>query len=419
MRLSPAKSLQVFIPFACGYFLSYLYRVVNAVIAPDLVADIGVGPAQLGLLTSAYFISFAAFQLPLGVLLDRVGPRRVEAGLLLFAGLGAFVFARSHTVTGLIIGRALIGFGVSACLMAAFKAFVMWFERQQLPLVNGFQMAAGGLGALAATAPVETALRFTDWRGVFTALALLTLLVALLIFWVVPDRESGGSRESLRDQLNGVAYVFSNLVFWRVAPWTVMSQATFLSIQGLWAGPWLRDVAGLSRDGTANTLFWVASAMVIGFISLGALTERLSRAGIRPMLVAGAGMLIFMGLQLLVILEVTAWVLPLWILFGVFGTTGIIPYAILSQSFPANLSGRVNTAVNLMVFVAAFAAQWGIGSVINRWPVSASGMYAPEGYQAAFAIMLGLQVVAFAWYLLAGVIMGLKNRSNQIAPGRD
>ena len=87
------SKLRVFIPFALGYFLSYLYRVVNSVIAPDLVADIGVDPSELGLLTSAYFITFAAFQLPLGVLLDRYGPRKIEAYLLIFAGIGAWVFA--------------------------------------------------------------------------------------------------------------------------------------------------------------------------------------------------------------------------------------------------------------------------------------------------------------------------------------
>ena len=158
---------RVFVPFALGYFLSYLYRVVNAVIAPDLVRDVGLDANHLGLLTSAYFLTFAAFQLPLGILLDRLGPRRTEAALLLIAAAGAFVFASAESAAGLIAGRALIGLGVSACLMAAFKAFVVWFPSQRLPLVNGCQMAAGGLGALAATAPVEAALAFTDWRGVF------------------------------------------------------------------------------------------------------------------------------------------------------------------------------------------------------------------------------------------------------------
>lgn len=187
--LTPALLVRVFLPFAGGYFLSYLFRVVNAVIAPDLAADVGVDPSQLGLLTAIYLIAFAAFQLPLGILLDRFGPRAVEAALLLFAATGAFIFARSATLTGLIIGRALIGFGVSACLMAAFKSYVIWFPGPVLSRINGLQMAAGGLGVLAAFTPVEFALRFTDWRGVFLGLGVLCVLMAATVFTVVPESD--------------------------------------------------------------------------------------------------------------------------------------------------------------------------------------------------------------------------------------
>ena len=159
--------LRIFLPFALGYYLSYVFRSINAVIAPDLVRDLGVDAGSLGLLTSIYFLSFAAFQLPLGILLDRFGPRRSEGGMLVFAALGALIFALSEGANGLVIGRALIGLGVSACLMASFKAFVDWFPKERLPLANGFVLAAGGLGAMSASLPVEWALHFTDWRGVF------------------------------------------------------------------------------------------------------------------------------------------------------------------------------------------------------------------------------------------------------------
>ena len=260
MQSSFYEKLCVFIPFALGYFLSYLFRVVNAVLAPNLASDLGVGPSELGLLTATYFITFAASQLPLGVLLDRFGPRKIEAFLLIFAAVGAFIFSRAQSVSGLVIGRALIGFGVSACLMAAFKAFVIWFDRQQLPLINGFQMAAGGFGALTATAPVEAALGVTDWRGVFFILAIITLAVAAAVFFVVPEKKTETNHNSIKDQLNGIVSVFSSLTFWRIAPLTVMSQAAFLAIQGLWSGPWLRDVAGFERATIARVLLAVAVA---------------------------------------------------------------------------------------------------------------------------------------------------------------
>ena len=404
------KKLRVFIPFALGYFLSYLYRVVNAVLAPDLASELGIGPSELGLLTAAYFITFAAFQLPLGVLLDRFGPRKIESFLLVFAAAGAFIFSKAESVTGLVIGRAFIGFGVSSCLMAAFKAFVLWFRKEQLPFINGLQMAAGGFGALTATAPVEAALRVTDWRGIFFILSITTLAVAAVVFAVVPEKKIEQNGDSINVQLKGIVQVFSSLTFWRIAPVTVMSQTAFLAIQGLWSGPWLRDVAGLEREMIAQILFMIAAAMIAGFIFMGAVAERLSRLGIKPIAVAVAGMAAFMITQVLLILEVTTWASTVWVLFGIFGTTGIIPYAVLSQSFPLHLSGRVNTGVNLLVFICAFAAQWGIGAIINLWPAPATGGYATPGYRAGFAMMLCLQVLGLLWFFAASIRMKSRKR---------
>lgn len=395
---------QIFIPFALGYFLSYLYRTINAVLAPNLAADVGVDPSGLGLLTAAYFITFAAFQLPLGLLLDRYGPRKIEAALLVIAAAGALVFANAESLAGLAIGRGLIGFGVSACLMAAFKAFAMWFPKEQLPRINGFQMAAGGLGALTATAPVEAALTITDWRGVFILLAVLTLMVAGAIYFVVPERKTESSDLNFADQIQGVRTVLTSMIFWRVAPWATLSQATFLSIHGLWSGPWLRDVAGMDRPAVAATLSAVAIAMIAGYLTIGSGAEKLSRRGIPPMTVAAVGMILCMGVLGLVALGLAEWAVLLWICFGFFGTSSILPYAVLSQSFPLHLSGRANTALNLLVFVAAFSAQWGVGAVIGLWPKTDIG-YSPDGYGAAFGMLLGLQVVSALWFWVAGIFL--------------
>jgi len=401
MSLRPAMLLRVFIPFALGFFLSYLFRTVNAVIAPDLARDIGVDPASLGLLTSAYFLSFAAFQLPLGVLLDRYGPRRVEATLLLFAAAGAFVFARAETLTGLMIGRALIGLGVSACLMAAFKAFTLWFPPERLPLANGIQMISGGVGALAATTPVELSLQLTDWRGVFLILAGLTVAAAVCVFLIVPEKEGTHSGETLREQLAGIRQVFTSRTFWTIAPWAVAAQAAYLSIVGLWSGPWLRDIANYDRMAVANTLMGVSLAMIAGYFAFGAITERLARRNIQPMTVAAAGMLTFIFVQCLLVLQLTTLTLPLWLLFGFCGTSCILPYAVLSQSFPNHLSGRANTGLNLLVFVAAFAAQWAIGLIINLWPLTVSGGYNESGYSTGFGLIVSLQIDAAIWYLIS------------------
>lgn len=401
MSIQPRLLLRVFVPFALGYFLSYLYRTVNAVIAPDLARDIGVNPADLGLLTSAYFLTFAAFQLPLGVLLDRYGPRRVEGILLLFAATGAFVFSQAETLFGLILGRALIGLGVSACLMAAFKAFTLWFPPERLPLANGVQMISGGIGALVATTPVQLSLQLTDWRGVFMILAWITVAAAACVFLVVPDQKAGHSGENLREQVQGVVKIFSSRSFWVIAPWAVAAQTAYLSISGLWSGPWLRDMAAYDRMAIANTLMTVSLAMVAGYLTFGTLAERLARRGVPPMTVAATGMLSFLIIQCLLVAQWTALTLPLWLLFGFFGTSAILPYAVLSQSFPRQLSGRANTGLNLLVFISAFAAQWVIGVIINFWPQTATGGYAPSGYSCGFGLIVLLELVTAGWYFWA------------------
>ncbi len=331
-------ALRVFLPFALGYFMSYVFRVVNAVIAPDLVAELHLDAGALGLLTSTYFLTFAAFQLPLGILLDRFGPRRTEAILMLVAAAGAAVFALANNTGTLIIGRGLIGIGVSACLMAAFKAFVQWFPAGRLPLINGLEMAAGGVGALAATVPVEAALTITDWRGVFWGLAALTVGTALLVYLVVPERDDGPSpHATLRQQVGGLVEVMTSPVFWRVAPATFTTQASFLAVQSLWAGPWLKDIAGYDRAGVANGLLVIAIAMTAGFIFAGWVAERLGRASAD----AGGGRL---GLQVA--------------MFAMVGVASTIAYAVLYlllrgplSAFGANLLALVlttlaNTAAN-------------------------------------------------------------------------
>lgn len=397
--MPPALLLRIFVPFAAGYFLSFLFRVVNAVLAPHLLTDLHLGSSSLGLLTATYFIAFASAQLPLGVLLDRFGPRRVEALLLLIAASGAFCFARAQSLPMLILGRALIGLGVSACLMAAFKAFTQWFRPEKLPLINGLQMAAGGLGALAATSPVQWMLGWSSWRGVFLGLSLLTLAVAVVVFFMVPARATSGGGEPLAQQLRGIATVFSSPVFWRIAPLTALSQGSFYAIQGLWAGPWLKSVDRLQPQAVVDGLWWLAVAMVAGFILLGSLGGRLQRWGISVCTSAVTGMGLFIIIQAALIFGPPSWHGGLWLLFGFVGTSGILTYATLSQDFAPQLSGRVNTALNLLVFVAAFIGQWLIGLVAGCWPDPEPGRLAATGLRVGFAVLLAAQGAALLWYL--------------------
>ena len=407
--MAPLLFLRVFLPFALGYFISYFFRNVNAIIEADLVGDLGFSAASLGLLTSVYFISFASFQLPLGLLLDRFGPRRTESVLLIFAALGALIFSMAESLSGLILGRLLIGFGVSACLMASFKAYVLWFPPDRLPLMNGLQMVAGGLGAMSATVPLRTALEFTDWRGVFLILSGLTLFSALVLWLVYPEKEGSTGPVPMKKQLEGLKTVLTSRPFLAIAPLVMFSQSAQMAIQGLWAKPWLRDVAGLDEAECANHLMWMMAAMMAGFFLLGLLSERLYQARkISPVTVGVSAMAVFIVLQLLMALGWTAQPMLLMTAFSFFATAGILPYAGLSQIFPKDLSGRVSTSLNLTVFLGAFAVQWGLGEIINLWPTEGKG-YAPESYGAAFGSLAVLQLFGLLWFI---VLNAMKHKAN-------
>ncbi len=401
---------RIYLPLALGYAISYFYRNANAIIEVDLVRDLGLGPADLGLLTSVYFISFAAFQLPLGVLLDRYGPRRTESILLLFAALGSILFAQAESLSGLIVGRLLIGLGVSACLMAAFKAYVLWFSSQRLAMINGLQMVAGGLGALLATIPLQNALSYTDWRGVFTGLAIITVFASVCLWMFLPENQRTDDKlPSLKLHLKEIGQVLRSRIFWGIAPLAAISSGANMAIHGLWMKPWLRDVTGLSADNAAQLLFAMTLTFIGGFLTLGIIAERLSQLfDIHLMSISVFGMTIFLFIQGTMIYGGIGSPLILVILLGFFGTASVLVYAGYAKIFPKNLSGRVSTFLNLLVFIGAFILQWGVGAIIELWPPTDNG-YDPESYQSAFGFLVILQAAGLMWYLFSKKIYRKQN----------
>jgi MFS family permease len=387
--------LRVFAPFAAGYYLSYLLRNVNAVIAPELTRELALSAADLGLLTSAYLLTFGAFQLPLGLLLDRYGPRKVEAGLLIIAALGALTFSWSGSLPGLAGGRALIGLGVSACLMASFKAFSLWFPAERLASLNAAVMAAGGLGALTATVPIGWALPVFGWRGIFVVAAVLAVVVAGLIF-STPEKPASGSRETFAEQLAALGGIFRSRVFWRFAPQTAAVVGGFMALQGLWAVPWLMQVDGYSRDAAAFHLLLTSGAMLIGFLSIAAFVVRLKHMGIEPETILEAGMGLGLAVMLLILLGIGPSHL-LWFALGLVFSVGNLSYALLCAHFPRELSGRVNTALNLGAFIGAFGIQWGIGALVDL--LAAGGMPVADAYRWAFGLLVAAQAATYAWFL--------------------
>jgi predicted MFS family arabinose efflux permease len=286
----------VLLPFAAGFFISYLFRSINALISGELTSDLGLGAGDLGLLTSVYFLTFAVVQIPIGVLLDRYGPRRVQSALLLVAAVGAAMFARSEDFAALVVARALIGLGVAAALTAGLKAIVQWFPKERVALANGCIVMLGALGAVTATAPAELLLASAGWRGLFELLAVATAGIAAVIYLVVPD--AAAAKASKRSASVSLKTVYTDPRFWRLAPLSAVCAGSAWALQGLWAAPWLTDVEGVDRPGLVRHLFVMAVAVSAGSFLLGAAADRLGRRGIGPQALLAIVATVFIAAQL-------------------------------------------------------------------------------------------------------------------------
>lgn len=388
---------RVVLPFAGGYLLSYLYRTVNAVAGPVLARDLGLSSSALGLLTSAYFVAFGLAQIPLGLLLDRYGARRVESTLLLVAAAGAALFASADGETGLVAGRAVIGLGVSACLMAAFKAFSQVLPADRQASLTGWIMSAGSLGALVASSPVEAAIAASGWRAVFFVLAAVTVLVAVWIRLAVPELPSASPVGRLGAQLRELRTVLASRRLRRFAPLGFAVIGGFLAVQGLWATAWLTTISGLGPAAAAQHLAVMNLAMLATFVGLGLVAGRLAHRGISPLhlLVGGLGLSLASLLSILV--EVDAPTAVLWATYGVGSCFGTLSYTQMARGFPLALAGRAHTAFNLAVFAGAFSIQWGFGVLLDA--LTTAGFARADALRAALGGLWCLQVLAYAWFV--------------------
>jgi MFS family permease len=390
----------VFLPFAAGYYVSFLFRNINSVVFPELTQEFGLSAGALGFQTSAYFLSFAGAQLPLGILMDRYGPRRVNALMLLVAALGAVVFALAAGLPVLVLGRALIGMGVAVCLMSSMTAFVLWFPLERLATLVGWMLLVGALGALSATKPVELALRVMDWRALFFLLAAYAVCASLAIFFVVPEKAAPVKRTTLRSEAMDVWTILHNRGFWSIGFAAAFVQGVAISLLGLWAGPWMRDVAGLDRAQLAYDLLFAAGAFGVGGVLWGTLSDRLAQRGV-PVLVTYVGGCAACSIAMIPIaLGYGSASLVLWALFMGLSPFGTLSYSLLAARFPKAMTGRVVTALNMVTFLLAFAVQAGVGAIINLWPV-VDGRYAIDGYRAAFGLCWLLQAASVAWLAYA------------------
>jgi predicted MFS family arabinose efflux permease len=385
----------VFVPFAAGYYAGYVFRAINALLGPQIAAEFGMGAALLGFLTSVFFLAIALSLVPLGILLDRYGPRRVDAALLLVAFVGACIYGAAGSVGMLVAGRALIGLGAAVTLMASFQAFVLWYPPERIATVNSRAFAVGILGFITVSVPLEAALRVTSWRVAVFAFAFVALVAAAAIYFVVPERREKPARTGVG--VAGIGTVLADAAFRRVVAMASTGQAAMVSLSTLWMTTWLRDVAGYDRAAVAEALLVVSVAMIAGFLFFGRLADARARrsAAIAPLIAAGIAM--SSACLALLALGVTKGALALWAAFTFFASAATLGYSIVSRRFPKGLAGRVNTTLNTFVFSAMFLVQWLVGLILELWPRGDAG-YSPEAYGWALGVVWLTQLAGMAWF---------------------
>ncbi len=381
--------------FAAAYSLSALVRAIIATLSPVLSQEFALQSRDLGLLAGGYFLGFAATQLPLGTWLDKHGPKRVIVCFLALAVLGCLMFSVASSFTGLLVGRVLIGMGVSACLMAPLSGFRRWLDPQSLLRANSWMLMSGSLGMLASTLPVQWMLPLVGWRALFWGLAGLVFLAILVIAFVVPTWSLNATSKS--DTPAGYAEVWRSRYFQKLSPLAFFNYGGLVAVQTLWAGPWMIKVSSYTPLEAATGLFYINAVMLLTFWSWGLVNPRLAKAGWHTDRLLTWGV----PISLLVLAAniaggaATGWVG--WAMFCVASTVISLSQPAVGMAFKPALAGRALSAFNLVIFAGVFTVQWGIGLLVDAF--AALGLAQIASFQAAFSVFLACCIGAYIYFL--------------------
>ena len=390
------------------YMVSQFLRNSLGVIAPDLSRDLHLAPEQLGFLSGAFFLSFAAAQIPLGMALDRFGPRSVMLGLSGVAILACLWFATAQSLAGLTGARLLMGLGCASFFMAPLLIYARMFNPARFATLTGIQLGLGSLGTLFATTPLAFIAAAFGWRTGFFIIAALTILAALMVALTTrrglksktpPSPSSatqGNHSHGWRESLSGVAAAIKQPDALRLLLLHASAYPVFAAMLGLWGGPYLRDIHGLDLTERGNLLLVMAASQITGLFAWAA-ADRLFNSRKRP---------VFIGITITMVLLLTLalWPqMPLWgvtLIFALFGFCCAVTPVITAHGkslFPPHLTGRGLTFMNIGSMGGAFALQSLTGMIIGAFPQT-RGMSSPAAYQAGFATLAALLFIALVTY---------------------
>lgn len=398
----------IFFILSLIYILVYFYRVSLAVVAKDVSRDLNLTPAELGTLSSILFYVYAAAQIPLGPMIDRLGSRLVISGSGVLTAAGGILFSQAGTMGQALAARILIGLGTASVLMATFSLFSHWFSKQEFGKVSGLMVAVGNMGNLAGTAPLALAVAWIGWRNSFLAIGVLQALFTILVFLLVRDRpaaapegETGEPAAAKMGMLEAWKHITTNRDFWLLAGLAFAWYGCYLAVQGLWGGPYLMEVLKLSREETGRMLMFTSIGFICGSLVIDSIARKLVHSYKKTFLWGQILLLILMiGFQG-PIDHIPLWLLGVFFFcMGLAVSSGVMIYPINRSMFPVSIVGTALTSINLFVLLGAASVQQIMGMVID-----AVGKTTPEAtvqaLHSAFLVPIGMQAVAAALFFFA------------------
>lgn len=403
--MSPAlrrQAVTIVATLATAYVASHFFRAANVTIGLDLMRDLQIGPQALGALTGAFFFGFSAMQIPCGFFFDRYGPRRTVSGMLLLAVAGAALFTLAPSWPVLLTGRALMGAGFGVMLIGSMVVISRWFPPDRFSTLSGFVLSIGLLGNLLATTPLAWGTELIGWRGVFGLMVGFTAIAALAVWLIVRDAPPGHPflerrTESAAEMMRGLGEVLRNPQLKFILALNFCNYACTFTVQGLWGGPFLREVHGLSRIESGNVLLGAVIAYQIGMLMFGP-SDRVFDT--RKWIAIAGTMTIATILGTLAVWGQA----PLWLAIA-----AIVGIGFLSASstmvmthgrgiFPDRLIGRGMATMNTSVMLGVACMQTLSGLILGAFTPLPDGARSEEAYRTLFGFMCAVLIVAVTVY---------------------
>jgi sugar phosphate permease len=396
----------VFLLASSNFFLSQFYRATNAVISPQLLNDLYLDTEGLGLLSAAFFYSFALLQIPITVFLDRIGPKRMITALSIVGIMGILLFSVAHSLAVGVAGRLLLGVGMACNLMGTLKLLTLWFPPARFATLSGIVFSIGFTGNIAATTPFVLAVNLMGWRVTLQVIAGVNLILILAFCFAARDQPHDMTHspartnpQNLRGSLRRLQELLKKRDFWIISFGTLCSYGIFSAFQVLWAGPYLMEVMGLSPEGAGNIIFFANIALIIGSCAWGPVSDRILNT--RKWIVVGGHLflaLITLCMALLSPGTSFALLAVLFFCFGFFRTTGLLMYPQIKDLAPLSMAGMAMTGINFFTMVGSAVFLQGLGSLMQyAYPHASRG---PEAFRLAFLLCSGFLLSVSVLYVL-------------------